>query len=105
MGYATEPVRSALSAMAPNPYRLGQRIKEIRQARDLTRLELADRIGASPVHIAQIERGERVLSDVGLRRIAQVLDVNVVDLRQPFGSGLSSPLRQDQQRKASPSRG
>jgi transcriptional regulator with XRE-family HTH domain len=56
------------------PYRLGQRLKEIRQPRGLTRLALAQRIGASPMHISQIERGERALSDAGLRRIAEVLE-------------------------------
>lgn len=39
--------------------RIGQRIRELRKARDLTQVELAARIGYSQQHIVSFEKGRR----------------------------------------------
>jgi transcriptional regulator with XRE-family HTH domain len=55
--------------------RIGDRIRERRTALDLTQAELADQCGLHRTFIGSVERGERNLAVLGLRRIAKALRV------------------------------
>jgi transcriptional regulator with XRE-family HTH domain len=59
---------------------LGYRIREYRLARDWTQAELADKCQLHRTFIGSVERGERNLSILNLRLIAEVLRVSLVEL-------------------------
>ncbi len=50
---------------------LGDRIRTLRQAKDLRQEELADRIGVSRMTISRLERGEAVSVDTALRALSE----------------------------------
>lgn len=61
--------------------KVGRRIKTLREARTLTRVQLAQRARLSRVHVARIERdegGSPTLDTLG--RLAKALGVKVRDL-------------------------
>lgn len=58
----------------------GQRLRQIRIARDWSQEELADRVGMDRTYVGGIERGERNPSLVNIVRIALALGVPVGDL-------------------------
>jgi transcriptional regulator with XRE-family HTH domain len=60
--------------------RLGKRIAELRQKRNLSQTELASKIGVSQSTIAQIETGRNDPSVTTLRKIAAGLGLNVAVL-------------------------
>jgi len=64
---------------------LGYRIREQRQARDLTQAELAEKCNLHRTFIGSVERGERNLSILNLRLIAGVLRVSVSVLLDGIG--------------------
>jgi transcriptional regulator with XRE-family HTH domain len=59
---------------------LGQRIADLRKARQLTQTELAKRVGCSVEFISLVERGVNAPSVAGLGEFARALKVEVVDL-------------------------
>ena len=59
---------------------LGERIRVRRLARDLTQAQLGDHCALHRTFIGSVERGERNLSILNLRRIARVLRVPLSDL-------------------------
>ena len=59
---------------------LGSRIRERRQLRGLTQAELGTRCDLHRTFIGSVERGERNLSILNLRRLAKVLRVPIADL-------------------------
>ena len=59
---------------------LGYRLREQRVKRQLTQEELAEQCGLHRTFIGSVERGERNLSVLNLRRIAKVLRVRLADL-------------------------
>jgi transcriptional regulator with XRE-family HTH domain len=62
---------------------LGQRIRELREGRDLSLRDLARKLGGfSAAHLSDIELGRRFPSDELLANIADKLDTTVADLRQ-----------------------
>lgn len=62
---------------------LGERIKELRDAADLSLRDLGKKAGGlSPVFLSDIELGRRFPSEEALGRIATALNTTVVDLRQ-----------------------
>lgn len=61
---------------------LGQRIRELRDAADLSLRECAARLGISPAFLSDIELGRRHPSDRVLADIAKLLRTTVEDLRQ-----------------------
>jgi transcriptional regulator with XRE-family HTH domain len=61
-------------AGAPN------RIRELREAANLTQQNLADRIGVSKVTISELEREKMRLDLSYMRRLAKALDVTPADL-------------------------
>ena len=59
---------------------LGLRLRQRRLARQWTQLDLARRCDLHRTFIGSVERGERNLSVLNLRRIAKVLRVRLADL-------------------------
>ncbi|HEX7838728.1 MAG TPA: helix-turn-helix transcriptional regulator [Kofleriaceae bacterium] len=60
--------------------RLGVRIRTLREERELTQKQLADRVGISAAHISFIERGAKTASLEVLIGIAEVLDMSLSEL-------------------------
>jgi len=65
---------------ALNRVRVGEKIRELRQARQLTARTIADGIGCSESHIYNIESGRSRVSDGDRAAIAALLDVTLEDL-------------------------
>jgi transcriptional regulator with XRE-family HTH domain len=59
---------------------LGFRIRELRQAQELTQEDLAKKCNLHRTFIGSVERGERNVSILNLRLIARMLRVPLVDL-------------------------
>ena len=57
-----------------------QRIAEVRRSKGLSQGELAKRIGATLSMIGKLERGERTINFAWLQRIADAMDVGLVEL-------------------------
>lgn len=69
-----------LTAMALT---LGQRLRELREQKDLSLRELAKKVeGSSAAHLSDIEFGRRFPSPELLTKLAHALDTTVEDLRQ-----------------------
>ncbi|WAC06755.1 MAG: helix-turn-helix transcriptional regulator [Thermodesulfobacteriota bacterium] len=60
---------------------LGQRIRELREKKDLSLREFAKRIGVSAPFVSDIELGRRYPSDKLFEIMANELDVSTEDLR------------------------
>lgn len=67
------------SVQAENAYlvHLGNRVRDLREARGMTRRELADAAGISDRYVFQFECGRGNMSVLLLRRLASALDVPV----------------------------
>lgn len=72
---------------------LPNRIREWRKRRDLTQLELGEKVGLSAVHIGHLETGRREVSLSHLRAIARELDVSTADLLSLDDNPLSATPR------------
>jgi transcriptional regulator with XRE-family HTH domain len=59
---------------------LGNRLREQRQARNLTQAELAAACGLHRTFIGSVERGERNVSILNLRLLARVLRISLATL-------------------------
>jgi transcriptional regulator with XRE-family HTH domain len=59
---------------------VGFRIRELRTARRLTQVELAAACGLHRTFIGSVERGERNVSVLNLRRIAKKLRVSMAEM-------------------------
>lgn len=59
---------------------LNENIKRIREERGMTQKQLADKVGISGAFMSLIEKGTNKPSDENLKKIANALDVPVVDL-------------------------
>jgi transcriptional regulator with XRE-family HTH domain len=63
---------------------LGRRLKQLREAKGLTQVELAIKAGLSPSNVAQIEQGQRPDPRVStVAALAQALGVDIGDLFPP----------------------
>ena len=60
--------------------RLGSRLRELRTARRLTQAQLAEACGLHRTFIGSVERGERNLAVLSLRRVARALRAPMADL-------------------------
>jgi transcriptional regulator with XRE-family HTH domain len=58
----------------------GRKLKEIRIKKNISQEELAFRSGLHRTYISSIERGQRNISIVNIKKIADALDVDVSDL-------------------------
>lgn len=61
---------------------LGERLRELRDGKDLSLRELARKLGRSPAHLSDIELGRRYPSPEVLAELARALEVSVGDLQQ-----------------------
>ena len=59
---------------------LGQRIRELRDGKDVSLREFAKKIDVTPAHLSDIELGRRFPSEALLKRIAASLKVSVAEL-------------------------
>lgn len=57
--------------------RLGERLRELRQACGLSQSEIGDAMGVSFQQVQKIERGVNRISAVNLYKVANVLDVPI----------------------------
>lgn len=62
----------------------GQRLRELRLARNLTQTELAERCGSNHPFISNLERGVKVPSLTMVLRLAEALECRVYDLVKVF---------------------
>lgn len=60
----------------------GQRIRELREKKDLSLRELAKKIGISAAFLSDVELGRRYPSEKVLIGVAQYLDTTIEDLRE-----------------------
>ena len=61
---------------------LGQLIRELREQKDLSLREFAEKLGVSAPFLSDIELGKRNPSNKVLSRIAQMLGISVEELRK-----------------------
>ncbi|MFZ1816235.1 MAG: XRE family transcriptional regulator [Rhizobiaceae bacterium] len=74
---------------AASELELGERVRQIRQARNWTLKELADRTGLAISTISKMERGEISLTYDRFMRLAQGLGMDVGELFEPGAEGFS----------------
>ena len=74
------PRKARQPARNPALKKLGARIRQLRQQRDLSQETLADLAGIGRSYMSGIERGVRNCSTLHLLRVARALDVAVGDL-------------------------
>jgi len=60
--------------------RVGQRLKELRRARDLSQQQMSEKLGLSRSTISQMESGKRSLTAGDLSRIADIFNLSVDSL-------------------------
>jgi transcriptional regulator with XRE-family HTH domain len=60
---------------------LGQKLRELREERDLSLRELAKKLGCSAAFLSDIELGRRYPSDKNLKDLAQLLNISIDELR------------------------
>ena len=61
-------------------HQVGFRIRELRSSREMTQVQLAEACGLHRTFIGSVERGERNIAVLNLRRIAKTLRVPVTKL-------------------------
>ena len=66
----------------------GQRLRELRLARDLSQYALADLCGSHKPFISELERGVKVPSLTTILRLADALDCRVYELVEAFDQTL-----------------
>ena len=67
----------------------GERLRELRIARNLTQTQLAQRCGSNRPFISNLERGVKVPSLTMILRLAEALPCSVYELVKIFESGRS----------------
>jgi transcriptional regulator with XRE-family HTH domain len=82
-----------LTKTAPEGVIFGQRLRELRIARNLTQGELADRCGSNRPFISNLERGVKVPSLTMVLRLSNALDCSVYDLVKVFDQASGSRKR------------
>lgn len=60
--------------------KLGKRVKELRENRKLTQLELAELLNMEASNLSKIERGIQIPKEESLIKLADAFKINIVDL-------------------------
>jgi transcriptional regulator with XRE-family HTH domain len=71
----------------------GERLRELRTARDLSQERLAELAGLDRNYIGQIERAERNVALVNIVRVAKALEIEPRELFEPFTAARIGKLR------------
>lgn len=71
----------------------GERLRELRTARDLSQERLAELAGLDRNYIGQIERAERNVALVNIVRVAKALEIEPRELFEPFTTARMAKLR------------
>ena len=77
-----------MADMADIKLLLGERIKELRKAKNITQEQLVEIIGSNTNNLSRIENGKKFLSAEKLTKIANALNVDIKELFN-FGHILS----------------
>ena len=64
-------------------HKLAERIKKMREDRELSQEELATKLGVPRPSISQIESGQRDVSSIELAKIAKIFEISMDDLLSP----------------------
>lgn len=59
---------------------MGERVRALREAKGWTQQQFADQCGLHRTYIAGTERGERNLTILSLKKLADILRVSLADL-------------------------
>ena len=59
---------------------LGQRIKEVRESKNIKQVELANMIDIEPTNLSKIEKGAHLPKNETINKIAKVLDTDITSL-------------------------
>lgn len=59
---------------------MGNRIKELRESRDLTQQQLADLVGSTKQQIGRLEKSQRQLTEAWMQRLARALQCHPAEL-------------------------
>ena len=78
-----EGTEGRLSVAIQVEIELGERLRKLRSARELSLRDLADQSGLTASFISQVERGRASPSIASLARLAKVLEVNVGHFFEP----------------------
>ena len=70
----------AIRKVTKKDHKLGRRIKKIRNEKNLTQEELAEKVGVSTVWIGYIETGYRIPNLKMVYKVARALGVKVKDI-------------------------
>ncbi len=73
---------------------LGNKIRRLRQARDLTQARMAELLGISPAYLNLIEHDERPVTVALLLKLGKTLDVDLTDLSDDDDRKLAAGLRE-----------
>ncbi len=66
--------------MSPTPKQMGRRLKTLREARDMSRAELAERAGITREYVRRLEAGLQDPTLGTLQKIAKALKTTVAEL-------------------------
>lgn len=69
-----------MPSLSPRHRALGEAVRTLREARDLTQEDLADQAGMTANYVGDAERGERNISVRALWQLADGLEVPASDL-------------------------
>jgi transcriptional regulator with XRE-family HTH domain len=83
-----------LTKSAPEGVIFGQRLRELRIARNLTQGELADRCGSNRPFISNLERGVKVPSLTMILRLAEALKCRACELVDVFDQDIAMKRRE-----------
>lgn len=73
-----------MALVTPTGALFGERMREVRQKRRLTQVELSERSGIAQTRISELESGTRMPNLVTILRLAVALDCKVMDLVGAF---------------------
>src|SRR3989338_11110145 len=78
-------------------HKLAERIKKMREDRELSQEELAIKLGVPRPSISQLESGQRDISSIELAKLAKIFEISIDDLLSP---DLDEKECKDMKRKA-----